>query len=68
MVMIGFLVRSRVRIKMLIRVRVGVTYNVRVYHWSNSRRSRCRTFLLPIQIDSVLSTAYIMKMFALHYF
>ena len=45
-VTIGFLVRSRVRIKIRIRVRgrVVVTFNVRVYHWSNCRRSKCRTF------------------------
>ena len=41
--MIGFLVRGKVRIK--IRVRVGVTFNVRVYRWSNCRRSKCRTFV-----------------------
>ena len=34
---IGFLARGRVMIK--IRVRVGVTFNVSVYHWSNCRRS-----------------------------
>ena len=49
-VMIGFLVQGRVRIKIMIRVMVmvmvmvGVTFNVRVYHWSNCRRSKCRTF------------------------
>ena len=48
--MIGFLVRGRVRIKMMIRVRVrvGVTFNVSVYHWSNCRGSKCCTFLLGI--------------------
>ena len=40
--MIGLLVRGRVRIK--IRVRVGVTFNVRVYHWSNCHRSKCILF------------------------
>ena len=40
--MIGFLILGRVMIK--IRVRVGVTFNVRVYRWSCCRRSKCRTF------------------------
>ena len=48
--MIEFLVRKRVRIKFKIRVtvrfRVGVTFNVRFYHRSNCRRSKCRTFPL----------------------
>ena len=44
--MIGFLVRGRVRIKIRFRVRVrrGVTFNVRVYHWSNCLGSKCHTF------------------------
>ena len=44
--MIGLLVRGRVRIKIRFRdsVRVGVTFNVSVYYWSNCRRSKCRTF------------------------
>ena len=51
--MIGFLVRGRVRIKMMIRVtvrvRVGVTFNVMVYHRSNNcRQSKCCTFLAGI--------------------
>ena len=33
-VIIGFLVRGRVRIKIRVSVRVGVTFNVNVYHWS----------------------------------
>ena len=44
MVMIGYLVRGRVRIKIMIRVRVGVTFNVMVYHRSNCRRSKYCTF------------------------
>ena len=39
-VMIGFLVRVG---EGLIRVRVGVTFNGMIYHWSNCR-SKCRTF------------------------
>ena len=38
----GFLVWGRVRIK--IRIRVGVAFNVSVYHSSNCRRSKYRTF------------------------
>ena len=36
-VIIGFLVRDRVRINLRIRIRVGVevTLKVRIYHWSN---------------------------------
>ena len=55
--MIGFLVGDRVRIK--IRIRVGVTFNVSIYHWSNCRRSKCRTFdsmhrpLLPAVLEQV---------------
>ena len=45
-VMIVFLVRGRVGVKISIRVRVGVTFSVSVYHWSNCRRSKCRTFKL----------------------
>ena len=49
-VVIGFLVLGRARIKIMIRigvrVRVGVTFNVIIYHWSNCRRSNCRTFIL----------------------
>ena len=41
-VMIRFLVRGKVTIK--IRNRVRVKFNVRVYHWSNCRRSKCLTF------------------------
>ena len=37
-VMIGYLVRGWVRID------VSITFNVRVHHWSNCRRSKCRTF------------------------
>ena len=48
--MIGFLDWGRVRIKIRIRVRVsvrvGVMCNVRVYRWSNCRRSKCRTLQL----------------------
>ena len=40
--MIVFLVRDEVRIK--VRVRAGVTFNVGVYHWSNCRRSKCCAF------------------------
>ena len=40
--MIGFLVRGSVRIKVWVRVRV--TFNISVCHWSNCRRSRCHTF------------------------
>ena len=47
--MIGFLVRGRVRVKLIIRirvmVRVGDTFNFSVYHGGNCRRSKCRTFL-----------------------
>ena len=45
--MIGVLVRGRVRIKIRIRVRVrdGVMFNVSIYHTSNCRRSKCRTFI-----------------------
>ena len=50
--MIGFLVRGRVRIKIrvMFRVRawVAVMFNVSVNHWSNCRRSKCRTFYLFI--------------------
>ena len=35
-VMIGFGVRGRERVKIRIKVRVGVTFNVIVYHWSNT--------------------------------
>ena len=54
-VMIGFLVRGRVRIKIKIRVevRVWVTFNVRVYHWSNCHRSKCGTFDIPPPWPSV---------------
>ena len=52
-VMIGFLVWGRVSI----RVRVGVTFNVRVYHWSNCHRSKCRTFTTAI-IHSGISGLY----------
>ena len=43
-----FLVRGSVRITIRIkdRVRIGITFNVRVYHWRNCRRSKCRTFVL----------------------
>ena len=44
MVMIGFIVRGRVRIKIRIRVRVGVTFNVRVY-----RRSK----MSPVQMSDI---------------
>ena len=37
--MIGFVVWGRVRLK--IRIRVGVTCNISVYLWSNCRRSKC---------------------------
>ena len=47
-VMTGFLVRGRVRIKIRVRIRVAVTFNVSVYHWSNCRRSKCRTFCILI--------------------
>ena len=40
--MIGFLVQGRVRIKL--RIRVGITFKVSVYLWSNCGRSKCRTF------------------------
>ena len=40
----GFLVPGRVRIE--IRGRDGVSFNVSIYHWSNCRRSKCRPFLL----------------------
>ena len=47
-VMIEFEVQGRVRIKIKIRirvsVRVGVMFNIRIYHWSNCRRNKCRTF------------------------
>ena len=43
-VMIWFLVRGKVRIMIKFRVRVGVTSNVSIYHRSNCRRSKCRTF------------------------
>ena len=44
-VMIGLLVRGRIRIKIRIRNRPGVTFNVSFYHWSNNcRGSECRTF------------------------
>ena len=40
-VMIGFWVQGRVGIK--IKIRVGVRFNVSVYHWSNCRRSKWHT-------------------------
>ena len=45
--MIGVLIRGRARIKIRfsVRVRVGITFNVRIYHRSNCRQSKCRTFL-----------------------
>ena len=44
-VMIGLLARGRIRIKIRIRNRPGVTFNVSFYHWSNNcRGSECRTF------------------------
>ena len=48
LVMIGLLVRDWVRVKIMIRdkVRVGVTFNITVYHWSNCRRSKCHTFVV----------------------
>ena len=52
-VMIGFVVRGRVRLK--IRVRVGVTFNISVYHWSNCRRSKCRTFASIIALAQVFT-------------
>ena len=42
-VMIGCLVRGRVRFEITIRVRVR--FNVSVYHRSNCRRSKCCTFV-----------------------
>ena len=53
--MIGFLVRGRVRVKIRIRVRVGVMFKVSVYHWSNCRRSKCRTFDLFTHAKSLSS-------------
>ena len=51
--MIGFLVRGRVRIKIRIRVRDGVMFNVQVYHWS-----KCRTFglnkILPANCPNLI--------------
>ena len=45
--MIGFLVQGRVRIKsrsrVRDRVRVGVMFNVSIYHRINCRRSKCRS-------------------------
>ena len=41
-VTIGFLVRDRLRIK--IRIRVGVTFDASVNHWSTCRRSKYLTF------------------------
>ena len=43
-VTIGFLAPGRVIMKIRIRIRVGVTFNVKVYHWSKCCRSKCRTF------------------------
>ena len=33
-----------IKIRIRVRVRVGATFNVSVYHWSDCRRSKCRTF------------------------
>ena len=58
-VMIGFGGRGRVRIKIRIRIRirVGVTYtiSISVYHWSNCRRSKCRTFVQEHGTRSILA-------------
>ena len=52
MVVIGFLVRSRVGI----RVRVGVMFNVSIYHWSNCRRSKCcRSDVTKVNIKSLFA-------------
>ena len=57
--MIGFSVRGRVRIKIRIRVRVGigVPFNFIVYHRSNCRRSKCRTFTCKL-VTTALNIKY----------
>ena len=58
--MIGFLVRGKVRIKIGIRVRVGVTFNVRVSHWSNCRRSKCiHSFSSSVRVCFILVFVYV---------
>ena len=54
--MIGVLVRGRVMIRSGSRVRVGVMFNVSVYHWNNCRRSRCRTFQKVVLFSSHMIT------------
>ena len=43
--MIGYLVQGKVRIKIMIRVRVGLCLTLAfIIYRSNCRRSKCRTF------------------------
>ena len=57
--MIGFLVWVRARIKIRIRVRVGVTFSVDIYHWGNSRRSKCHTFHMACTIAMCIVLVYV---------
>ena len=55
--MIGFLVCGRVRVKIRfnVRVRVGVSFNGSVYHWSYGRRIFLQFIVLKNRISTLIT-------------